>query len=186
MKQQKEQDTAGKDIDGEQTLKDMDSSLRSTSKAPSVDQADFDDSVKLRSRRKHPLKTEDISYTPDNKKKQDASLVGSKIKVWWPDDKEFYEGVVDSYDPDTKKHMVAYEDGEIKVLLLMDERWEHVESDSRKDVGKRKAEGNAEISQSKKVKGSSSTTSKQSKSQAQSKSGKDSGSKDVSRPRGRP
>ncbi|ONK76200.1 uncharacterized protein A4U43_C03F25010 [Asparagus officinalis] len=77
IKQQKEQDTAGKYIDGEQTLKDMDSSLRSTSKAPSVDQADLDDSVKLRSGRKHPLKTEDISHTPDNKKKQDASLVGS-------------------------------------------------------------------------------------------------------------
>ncbi|ONK60445.1 uncharacterized protein A4U43_C08F18550 [Asparagus officinalis] len=185
MKQQKEQDAAGKDIDGEQTLKDMDSSLRSTSKAPSVDQTDLDDSVKPMSRRKHPLKTENISHTPDNKKKLDASLVGSKIKVWWPDDKEFYGGVVDSYDPDTKKHTVAYEDGDIEVLLLMDERWEYMESDSRKD-GKRKAEGNAEISQSKKVKGSLSTTSKQSKSQAQSKSGKDSGSKDVSRPRGRP
>ncbi|KAJ6825568.1 sister chromatid cohesion protein PDS5-like protein A [Iris pallida] len=38
-------------------------------------------------------------------------LIGSRIKVWWPLDKVFYEGVVRSYDPEKKKHEVLYDDG---------------------------------------------------------------------------
>ncbi|KAF7814490.1 Sister chromatid cohesion protein like [Senna tora] len=34
----------------------------------------------------------------------DEELLGCKIKVWWPKDKKFYEGVVDSFDPIKRKH----------------------------------------------------------------------------------
>ncbi|KAF2321476.1 hypothetical protein GH714_000032 [Hevea brasiliensis] len=45
-------------------------------------------------------------------------LVGSRIKVWWPRDKMFYEGVLDSYDPIKKKHKVLYADGDEEILNL--------------------------------------------------------------------
>lgn len=60
-------------------------------------------------------------------------LVGCSIKVWWPDDKEFYRGVVSSYDPKDKKHTVFYADGDVEVLLLKDERWRFVDDSSLSD-----------------------------------------------------
>ncbi|KAF9688891.1 hypothetical protein SADUNF_Sadunf01G0035000 [Salix dunnii] len=56
-------------------------------------------------------------------------LVGSKIKVWWPKDKRFYEGVVDSYDPIKKKHRVLYADGDEEKLNLNRQRWELIKED---------------------------------------------------------
>ncbi|XP_047324395.1 sister chromatid cohesion protein PDS5 homolog C-like isoform X3 [Impatiens glandulifera] len=53
-----------------------------------------------------------------------ADLVGSKVKVWWPKDKEFYEGVIDAYDPVEKKHKILYNDGDQEELNLKKERWE--------------------------------------------------------------
>ncbi|XP_019433673.1 PREDICTED: uncharacterized protein LOC109340431 isoform X2 [Lupinus angustifolius] len=52
------------------------------------------------------------------------SLVGSRIKVWWPMDKMFYEGVVDSYDPVKGKHKILYADGEVEILNMKRQRWE--------------------------------------------------------------
>ncbi|XP_076936354.1 uncharacterized protein LOC143603456 [Bidens hawaiensis] len=56
--------------------------------------------------------------------KYDASLVDQKVKVWWPDDKMYYEGVVESYDSAEKKHKVLYLDGETETLNLKKEKWE--------------------------------------------------------------
>lgn len=55
-------------------------------------------------------------------------LVGSRIRVWWPLDKAFYEGVVQSYDPDKKKHEILYDDGDVEVLNLSKEKWEPITS----------------------------------------------------------
>ncbi|KAA8519226.1 hypothetical protein F0562_013482 [Nyssa sinensis] len=55
-------------------------------------------------------------------------LIGCRIKVWWPMDKQFYEGVVKSYDPSKKKHVVLYNDGDVEVLHLEKERWELVDN----------------------------------------------------------
>ncbi|KAL2533993.1 Tudor/PWWP/MBT superfamily protein [Abeliophyllum distichum] len=54
-------------------------------------------------------------------------LVGVKIQVWWPMDKTFYPGIVDSFDPLTKKHKIIYEDDMEEVLNLTKERWELVD-----------------------------------------------------------
>ncbi|KAE8655726.1 putative ADP-ribosylation factor GTPase-activating protein AGD13-like isoform 1 [Hibiscus syriacus] len=53
-----------------------------------------------------------------------ADLIGDRIKVWWPMDKQFYEGTVKSYDPIKKKHVILYDDGDVEVLRLERERWE--------------------------------------------------------------
>ncbi|KAL6909914.1 hypothetical protein ACP4OV_001573 [Aristida adscensionis] len=55
-------------------------------------------------------------------------LVGERIKVWWPLDKKFYEGVVESYDSSKKKHTVLYNDGDVEVLNLAKEKWTIIES----------------------------------------------------------
>lgn len=54
-------------------------------------------------------------------------LLGRKIKVWWPQDKQFYNGVVDSYDSKLKKHKVVYVDGDVEVLNLHKQRWEFID-----------------------------------------------------------
>ncbi|KAJ1410041.1 hypothetical protein SESBI_22276 [Sesbania bispinosa] len=61
------------------------------------------------------------------------SLVGRRIKVWWPLDKTFYEGVIDSYDPVRGKHKILYADGDEEVLNLKKQRWELVDVDVSSD-----------------------------------------------------
>ncbi|KAA3478562.1 Sister chromatid cohesion PDS5 B [Gossypium australe] len=53
-----------------------------------------------------------------------TDLIGYRIKVWWPLDKQFYEGTIKSYDAIKKKHVVLYDDGDVEVLRLDRERWE--------------------------------------------------------------
>ncbi|XP_054780696.1 sister chromatid cohesion protein PDS5 homolog E isoform X2 [Prosopis cineraria] len=64
--------------------------------------------------------------------------VGSRIKVWWPKDKRFYEGVVDSYDSAKGKHKILYVDGDVEVLNLKKQRWElitdHVPLDADQEI----------------------------------------------------
>ncbi|XP_047310711.1 sister chromatid cohesion protein PDS5 homolog A [Impatiens glandulifera] len=55
-------------------------------------------------------------------------LIDCRIKVWWPMDKKFYEGVVKSYDGEKKKHVVLYDDGDVEVLRLDKECWEIVDT----------------------------------------------------------
>ncbi|XP_048133535.1 sister chromatid cohesion protein PDS5 homolog C-like isoform X2 [Rhodamnia argentea] len=63
-------------------------------------------------------------------KEYGEDLVGSKIKVWWPQDRAFYEGVVDSFDPVRKRHKVLYTDGDQEILNLKKQKWEFVEGNS--------------------------------------------------------
>ncbi|GMG99297.1 hypothetical protein Nepgr_001137 [Nepenthes gracilis] len=60
-------------------------------------------------------------------KEYGEDLVGAKVKVWWPEDEQFYDGVVDAFDPVNKKHKVTYHDGDVEMLLLKDETWELIE-----------------------------------------------------------
>ncbi|XP_011628282.1 sister chromatid cohesion protein PDS5 homolog A isoform X1 [Amborella trichopoda] len=64
-----------------------------------------------------------------NASKRDLDLIGRRIQVWWPMDKEFYQGVVQSYDPGAKKHLVLYDDGDVENLRLDKEIWDYVEED---------------------------------------------------------
>ncbi|KAL1315287.1 hypothetical protein HN51_042061 [Arachis hypogaea] len=56
--------------------------------------------------------------------KDGEGLVGTRVKVFWPDDDMYYEGVVDSFDRSKKKHKVLYDDGDMEILNLKKERWE--------------------------------------------------------------
>ncbi|XP_071921517.1 sister chromatid cohesion protein PDS5 homolog D isoform X3 [Coffea arabica] len=56
-------------------------------------------------------------------KEYGEELIGSRIRVWWPIDRQFYEGAIDSFDPLRKKHKVFYVDGDEENLNLKRERW---------------------------------------------------------------
>ncbi|KAH0849554.1 hypothetical protein HID58_094018 [Brassica napus] len=91
-------------------------------------------------KRKHSLDTEKAF----DDRKYDKTLVGSRIRVWWPLDKMYYRGEVTSYDPSRKRHMVVYEDGDQETLDLKNHNWYLVEaSKSSKHKDKQKA---AEVS----------------------------------------
>ncbi|KAB2604936.1 hypothetical protein D8674_041671 [Pyrus ussuriensis x Pyrus communis] len=70
-------------------------------------------------KRKHFIEKEEASQMPDLGER----LVDRRIKVWWPQDKKFYEGVVSSYDPAKKKHLVLYTDGDEENLNLKKQCW---------------------------------------------------------------
>ncbi|GAB2298992.1 hypothetical protein Dimus_033068 [Dionaea muscipula] len=75
-----------------------------------------------------------------------ADLVDRRILVWWPLDKEFYGGLVKSYDPEKNKHVVLYDDGDVEVLCLDKERWElvddgHTPDEKRLKIGKSPQKG---------------------------------------------
>ncbi|KAF8021641.1 hypothetical protein BT93_G1937 [Corymbia citriodora subsp. variegata] len=61
-------------------------------------------------------------------------LIGQRIKVWWPLDKMFYNGRIQSYDPTMKKHKVLYDDGDREILNLEEECWEFIEDDLPDEV----------------------------------------------------
>ncbi|KAM0070122.1 putative sister chromatid cohesion protein Pds5 [Helianthus debilis subsp. tardiflorus] len=65
--------------------------------------------------------------------KYDESLVGTKVKVWWPEDKMYYEGVVEEFYPAKKKHKVSYVDGDEETLNLRTQRWEIIQEFSQRD-----------------------------------------------------
>ncbi|KAL8099097.1 sister chromatid cohesion protein PDS5 homolog D isoform X2 [Apium graveolens] len=74
----------------------------------------------------------------------DDTLVGRRVKVWWPLDKMFYEGAVASFDSLTQMHKVLYADGDEETLNLRSERWELLEEQdtpaaSNKSPKKKKA-----------------------------------------------
>ncbi|XP_013710865.2 sister chromatid cohesion protein PDS5 homolog E isoform X1 [Brassica napus] len=65
-----------------------------------------------------------------NKSKLGQELVGKRVKVWWPLDKKFYEGVIQSYDGRTRRHKVLYSDGEAEAIYLKNETWEIIQDKS--------------------------------------------------------
>ncbi|GLJ16335.1 hypothetical protein SUGI_0276270 [Cryptomeria japonica] len=93
------------------------------------------ESLKSRVTHRKPRKKKSISGLQKSteklkKEKFDyEKLAGHRIKVWWPLDKQFYEGIVQSYDSIQKKHTVLYDDGDVEVLRLQKERWELTDND---------------------------------------------------------
>ncbi|XP_019262882.1 PREDICTED: nipped-B-like protein isoform X2 [Nicotiana attenuata] len=91
---------------------------------PAKDEGNQEETTKSAKRKRSSGKdraTKDVQY--------DESLVGLKVKVWWPHDRSFYEGVISAFDSGKRKHTVSYDDGETEVLNLRKERWEFIQGD---------------------------------------------------------
>ncbi|KAJ9549618.1 hypothetical protein OSB04_022161 [Centaurea solstitialis] len=110
--EEKDQEKSLSDDDG------MDVTLQSALKT-AAGEGKSEEALTTTSKRKEPLVTETIKY--------DDSLVGLKVKVWWPEDEVFYDGVIESFDSKTKKHKVLYDDNEEEILDLKTEKWETVQ-----------------------------------------------------------
>ncbi|KAK9052923.1 hypothetical protein SSX86_029553 [Deinandra increscens subsp. villosa] len=98
----------------------MNVSLKSALKKATKRKGNSEEALSISSKRKRSITknkvTNDIEY--------DDSLVGQKVKVWWPHDKMYYEGVVESFDSTVKMHKVLYVDGDEETLNLRKEKWE--------------------------------------------------------------
>ncbi|XP_057433643.1 sister chromatid cohesion protein PDS5 homolog C-like [Lotus japonicus] len=127
-----------------------------------------------------PLTSAKRKRTPGKEKESDTkkygeNLVGLRVKVWWPEDREFYTGVVNSFDSARKKHKVLYDDGDEETLNLREEKWgviKKADSDADGEEGSDQAglDGSAEMPPTKKGKSSSQST-KQGKTGASSSFG---------------
>ncbi|KAG6734093.1 hypothetical protein I3842_01G255900 [Carya illinoinensis] len=104
---------------------------KSASKSTDRDGSYLEETSKTKLRRKHTATKEKSSKKFDLGER----LVGSSIKVWWPLDKIFYEGLVNFYDPVKKKHQVLYADGDEEILNLKKERWQLVGDNVLPGVG---------------------------------------------------
>ena len=56
-----------------------------------------------------------------------------RVRVFWPEEDAWFAGFVGSYDRDTKKHTVYYDDGEIERIVLADEKVEWLEPEPAAD-----------------------------------------------------
>uniref|UniRef100_A0A7N1A4M3 Uncharacterized protein n=1 Tax=Kalanchoe fedtschenkoi TaxID=63787 RepID=A0A7N1A4M3_KALFE len=72
---------------------------------------------------------------PEDGKEYAEELVGSRIKVWWPQDKVYYDGIIESFDPIRRKHKILYTDNEREVLNLHKEKWKLVKSREGSEKG---------------------------------------------------
>ena len=50
-----------------------------------------------------------------------SNAVGSRVGVWWEDDKTFYYGTIKSFDKKEGKHQILYEDDNVEDWLLLAE-----------------------------------------------------------------
>ncbi|GFP93461.1 sister chromatid cohesion protein pds5 homolog b-b [Phtheirospermum japonicum] len=99
-------------------------SAKKSKKVAEIDSPRSTSSSKAVSTKKQKQRTSLSKCTTKDNGSSTSVLIGRRIKVWWPLDKEFYEGVVKSFDSEKKKHVIEYDDGDVEVLSLEKERWE--------------------------------------------------------------
>ncbi|CAK9310357.1 unnamed protein product [Citrullus colocynthis] len=85
----------------------------------------LEETPKAKATRKHAIMEKEVMDISS----AGEELVGRRIKVWWPLDRMFYEGVVRSFDPVKKKHQVSYDDGDEEILNLKKQRYELIGAD---------------------------------------------------------
>ncbi|GAB2228234.1 hypothetical protein Droror1_Dr00010064 [Drosera rotundifolia] len=92
-----------------------------------------DQSTKKIPRRKQNVMTDEVFETPHGRKHYKEDLVGCRVKVWWPKDKTYYEGLVAEFDASKMKHRIEYDDGDEEILNLRKEIWEMIGDDEETD-----------------------------------------------------
>ncbi|KAJ4838664.1 DNA mismatch repair protein msh6 [Turnera subulata] len=70
--------------------------------------------------------------TPATVKVYGKEVVEKRLRVYWPLDKSWYEGCVKSFDKDSGKHLVVYDDFEEELLDLGKEKVEWIEESVKK------------------------------------------------------
>ncbi|GLJ26522.1 hypothetical protein SUGI_0513220 [Cryptomeria japonica] len=57
------------------------------------------------------------------KKNDEGTIIGTRVKVFWPLDDDWYAGTVESFDRNLKRHHIVYDDGDEEWLELARERF---------------------------------------------------------------
>ncbi|WMV30612.1 hypothetical protein MTR67_023997 [Solanum verrucosum] len=94
-----------------------------------IKQSNFPKSSKEKHKRKNPPSQEE-DFADKVVREHGKELVGCRVRVWWPLDQMFYEGLVTDFDHSEKKHTVIYGDGDQEMLNFTKERWELVDNAS--------------------------------------------------------
>ncbi|GAB4850593.1 hypothetical protein Ancab_029902 [Ancistrocladus abbreviatus] len=108
---------------------------RSAGKSSKKDEEQVDGTSKKLSQKKRILVTDEVFETPHGKKYYKEDIVGCRVKVWWPYDRAFYEGVVAAFNPEKMTHRVNYDDGDVETLNLRKEIWEFIGDEDLPDNG---------------------------------------------------
>ncbi|KAG2245268.1 hypothetical protein Bca52824_092868 [Brassica carinata] len=95
------------------------SSVKSASKSKKEVKQPIEESPNTNTKRKRSLGKENAADLQN----PDGNIVGSRVRVWWPIDKAYYKGVVNSYDSAKKRHLVIYDDGDQEILNLKTQKW---------------------------------------------------------------
>lgn len=127
--------------------KEMLSSPKSAAKSVK-DESHSEETPKMLSKGKHTSGKRKASDTVDF----GENLVGSRIKVWWPKDQMYYEGVIDSFDSEKKKHKVLYVDGDEEILNLKKEKFDFVTMSDGEEATQTPSLDGSEMRQKKKAK----------------------------------
>lgn len=59
-------------------------------------------------------------------------VVNKRIKIYWPLDQSWYEGLIKSFDKISRKHLIQYDDADEELLDLAKEKFEWVEEVTRR------------------------------------------------------
>lgn len=66
----------------------------------------------------------EVPFAENIIKRNDAGIIiGSRVKVFWPLDDDWYAGTVESFDRNRKRHRIVYDDGDEEWLELGRERF---------------------------------------------------------------
>ena len=57
---------------------------------------------------------------------QEMPPIGQRIEVYWPNDKQYYPGVIQDYDSEKKKYHIKYDDEDTEDLDLSEEIWRKI------------------------------------------------------------
>ncbi|CAK8544398.1 unnamed protein product [Lathyrus sativus] len=85
-----------------------------------------------------------IGASPTSTPPSHSPFIGKRIKVYWPLDNAWYEGVVKSFDSVTSKHRIRYDDDEEECIDLSNEKIEWLPDPSSKKL-KRLRRGSSPI-----------------------------------------
>ncbi|XP_006842860.2 histone-lysine N-methyltransferase ASHH3 [Amborella trichopoda] len=66
-------------------------------------------------------RVQDPSYCGKN---DIPNCIGQRVKVWWPLDRRYYHGKLTYFDPNSRKHTILYDDGDIERIDMSKERWD--------------------------------------------------------------
>ncbi|CAN1164926.1 Sister chromatid cohesion protein PDS5 homolog C [Linum perenne] len=108
------------------------SSLKSAVK-PAKDENPVEETPKTNNKRKRVVGKSSEKGAASEGKVYGEDIVGSKVRVWWPQDRKFYEGKVHSYDSIKKKHKVIYDDDDEENLNMAKQKFEFIPDEAKSE-----------------------------------------------------